>query len=1282
MILFLIILTFFMQNLSDFFAGRKSAWRLFVVLLPLWPFQVVGQFSLDQLNAYIENPAMVAENQEPPHVPLMPFSAVNQALTHDWKNSPYFYSLNGQWKFSWTINPLEAPQEFYRSDFEAGNWPDINVPGTWQMQGWGHNVYRNIPMEFGPYDPPYVPDFINPTGSYIKTFTLPANWQDRNIFLHFEGVKSAYWVWLNGEYVGFDKGSMTPGEFNITPFVRPGENKLAVRVVRWSDGSYLEDQDMWRFSGIYRGVYLFSMPKVFIRDVQVVTDLDGRYRDASLRAKVAVRNTDSVDHQNVTVRARLFDRTGNEVTAVVASLKSLPSYEERLLVLKKPVYNPDKWSAEKPNLYSLTLELFADNNTLFEVLEQKVGFRELEIRDGILLVNGVPIKIKGTNRHEHDSYTGRTMSRERIIQDLTLMKRLNINAIRTSHYPNDPMLYDLTDEFGFYVCDEVNAECHYGESYLAWQPGWEKAFMDRTERYVQRDKNHPSVVMWSMGNECGLAPIHFEMAKYCRAADSTRFIYHQTNEPNGDAPFADICGTRYPSPAFLDFHADTSRRPIIMGEYDHSMGNGGGHLDEYWEIIYRHKNLSGGFIWDWVNQGLQFDLLTTQDESPYHHQTVLMGRPRLVEGKNGNGLLLSGIDDWVEVYPHPIFQINGNELTLECWVKPRGFIGSNSFITKGEHGYALEQNDRDSLTFSITTERRYVLSTFLPRDWNNNWHHIAGIYDGTTMYLYIDGEIVASQSAQGNIARSIHPVCIGKNHERHHEQFPGFLSNAIIDEVHIYRTALPERELGFFRKEPLGKDLLLLSLDFETTHNEGTFLSYGATPQGSGTIDGIVFADRTPQPEAWQVKKSQQPVFVKPMNVLLGKVRIENRFHFTNLNELDTRWQLLGDDRVIESGRLDLDIAPLDYKDVVIPFSLPEPKAGVCYRLVLSFLLKDKTSWAEKGYEVAFSEIVLPIDLPSENKPKLESGAPLTVTENASSIIIAGDDFLYRFDKSSGDLRLLVGGAALIEKGPRLNVWRTPIMNERSEWGISESSIWYDLGLDTLGILVRSVSQEKLFDNAYRIVAEIKSFSQIKKDVAFNHIFEYTFLLSGDILIDHRVRCSVEMPGYPNRDVPWLAKLGLQFEIPESMTHLKWFGRGPFETYPDRKTAARIGLYETLIENIKMPYLIPQDFDNRTDVRWCTLTDDNGSGFAVFSNSVMNVSIDPYENMQHAWYPFQLRRKKGFTLNIDHKVTGVGGTSIQVQSPYRTYPDEYYYRIRIRPVTKFDDVMKMSRMGF
>jgi beta-galactosidase len=1234
------------------------------------------------LGKYIQNPSMVAENQEPAHVTYIPFGTVRQAAEGDWEESPWYQSLNGTWKFFWTKSPLTSPENFFMSDYDCSGWGEIKVPGTWQMQGYDYYIYRNVPMEFAPYDPPKVPLDFNPTGCYIREFKLPENWENRKVFLHFDGVKAAFWVWINGEYTGFDKGSMDPAEYDITSKLRPGTNKIAVKVVRWSDGSYLEDQDMWRFAGMYRGVYLFSVPQAYIRDFCITTDLDENYRDAMLSIKTSIRNTGGEDMQKIIIAARLINKEKNEIAFFTRGLKILEKDREQEILLQKNIDDPLKWSAEKPNLYTLVLELQNAEGQVLEIIEEKVGFREFEIKNAQVLLNGVPIMIKGVNRHEHDPLKGRTMSRELIEKDFRLMKELNINAVRTAHYPNDPVFYDLADEWGFYICDEVNAECHYGEQYLAWQPGWEPAFMDRTIRFVQRDKNHPCVFLWSMGNECGLAPIHYQMAAYTRKADPTRFIYHQTNYPNGDAPFADICGTRYPNPAMLDAIGDTTKRPVILGEYAHAVANALGHFDDYWDRFYRYPSLQGGFIWDWVDQGLMVDLFTTTDRSLYQHTAALMGRPEHIAGKVGRGVLFNGLDDFVEITPHPVLNITGNALTVETWIYPRGFNGSNALITKGQFSFALEQNHTDTISFVVYTDRMNRITAYLPRDWNYNWHHVAGIYNGSEMMIYLDGEKIASGQASGNIKRTYYEITIGKNHQRDHESQPGFISNSVFDEVCIYDIAMDPASLGWSGNPPVVDKHLLLWLPFEDYNNQGKFECYGATPAHSATMDGIIFANRQYQPESWQAKKSHAPVHVRPVFPEEGLVEVQNRYQFTNLNELTMEWEILEDGSVIQQGEMVLDIKPLAIEQIQIPSTRPVVRPGSDYILLIRFLAKKETNWAPAGYEITFEEFRLSFNNDRQAGPPLLEKDTLKVEENETEIMITAGDVHYVFNKSAAKLQQVTcKGTGFLSSGPELNVFRPPVVNEISDWTRAEYKEWYEWGLDSLLHEVEYLYQLQLSEHEYLVKTRIHSYSFKDRTIQFISDFIFTFLGSGDLLIDHTVTCSVEFPARRAKDdIHWFQKVGLQMDLSAGIKELTWYGKGPFETYPDRKTGAKTGIYTVPVDEMVMPYNIPQDFGNHTDVRWAAVINDNGTGLAFVSDDLMNVSMDPYVNLASAWYPYQLKRKENITLNIDHRVSGVGETPITARHPYRTYPDTYHYRLRIRPFDgNLEELVSMGR---
>lgn len=1236
---------------------------VFPALFVLSPSAYAQELSWEKLSLYIENPEMVGENQEPPHVPLVPYESLESAMDHDWETSAWQLPLDGDWRFRYAMNILEAPQYFWEPGYDTKEWSNIKVPGTWQMQGFDHLTFRNIPMEFSPYDPPRVPHDLNPVGSYVRNFFMPATWKDRRIFLHFDGVKSCYWVWINGHYVGFDKGSMDAAEWDVTPYIKDGENLLAVRVMRWCDGSYLEDQDMWRFAGITRNVYLFATPNTHIRDFSLVTDLDGAYRNGTLKVKAFVHNYGNPKSPALSLVATVYDTTGKTITKASAPVPSLFHGRENPVELSIPVNNPFVWSDENPYLYTVILELRNAKNEPVEILDSKTGFRKVEIKNGQLLVNGVPIKLKGTNRHEFDYQLGSVVDPKRLTQELILMKKLNINAIRTSHYPNDPVFYELTDKYGIYVCDEVNAECHYGQDYLASTPGWEKAFMDRTERFIQRDKNHPSVIIWSMGNECGLAPIHYKMAEYAKRVDPTRMVMHQTNNPNGDAPFADICGTRYPSPVQLDLMGDTTKRPLVMGEYAHNCGNSLGHFDEFWDVIYNHKSLQGGFIWDWLDQGVQCDLVTTPDLSSYNNQAVVMERPVLTEGHTGKALAFSGMDDCIEISTHPEHQFR-DQITLECWLYPRGFLNVQHFIGKG-FNIDLGQSTKDSLQFTLITDRTNRLRAAVPADWNFNWHHLAGTFNGREMILYIDGKRLASMKASGRIERASDPFTIAKNHMINDENGQGFFSNAIIDEVRIYDIAIPPSALGFSNNKPAVNKNLIAWLPLDETSKGGKFLYYGSAPTGSPSFDGIINADKTPQPEAWQVKHSQQPVHMEAVNLEKKQFLVENRYAFTSLDHLNATWSLIRNGEEVLNGTLKLNTAPLQSELITIPFRSPEDDA--LYLLQVSFTLKDTTNWSMPGYEVAFSEFNL-TGKPTDVYMEKDNLPNIVLKEDAGSYRFSTGDFNYVFGKSTGMLTSMkVKGKELLKSGPVLSVFRSPTTNERSQWGVAEFDTWYKYGLDTVVHTLRSIDMQKLHSGAYRVTAKIRTSSAECPEVCFDNTLVYTISGDGEIFVDHRVITHLELPVYPPMDIPWIQKIGLKMDLAPGYKTFEWYGPGPFETYPDRKTGAKTGIYKQSISDIVCPYIMPQDFGNHTGAHWACVYAEDGHGLAVISDDLTNVSIDPYVNLETAWYPYQLVRKDAVTLNIDKYVSGVGGTSNAPRDQYQVHPGEYHYSFRLLP---------------
>ncbi|GED57148.1 beta-galactosidase subunit alpha [Brevibacillus formosus] len=530
------------------------------------------------------------------------------ALTYERGATPWFQLLNGHWQFAYAESPLRVPENFFAADYDATEWARIQVPGHWQLQGYGKPHYTDLYYPF-PVDPPHVPS-DNPTGCYLREFTVASDWKNQQVILRFEGVDSAFHVWLNGKEVGYSQGSRLPSEFDVTELLQGGRNRLAVQVYQWSDGTYVEDQDMWYLSGIFRDVSLIARPKLHVRDLAVVTDLDDEYRHGVLRVRVHLENSSANAYDGVSVTVKLLDQSYTPIASLTdTGAGELAAGQEKVVTLELPVQEPKKWSAEEPNLYHLLIAIEQGAGEKTEVIPIRVGFRRIEVKGNNFFVNGVAIRLNGVNRHDHHPDLGRAVPYETMREDVLMMKRHNINAVRTAHYPNDPRFYDLCDQYGLYVMDETDLETHGFQltgniSQLSDDPEWEQTYVERMERMVERDKNHPSIIMWSLGNESGFGCNFRAMAAWCRQADPTRLIHY---EEDREAEVCDVFSTMYSSVEKMIQHGENEhlQKPHIMCEYAHAMGNGPGGLRDYANVFDKYQRLQGGFVWEWIDHGLR-----------------------------------------------------------------------------------------------------------------------------------------------------------------------------------------------------------------------------------------------------------------------------------------------------------------------------------------------------------------------------------------------------------------------------------------------------------------------------------------------------------------------------------------------------------------------------------------------------------------------------------------------------------------------------------------------------
>ncbi|GAA5510205.1 glycoside hydrolase family 2 TIM barrel-domain containing protein [Novipirellula caenicola] len=1213
-----------------------------------------------------ENEQIVSQNKQPPRATSLPFADRESAIQATPEATPYFQSLNGIWKFNWVKQPSDRPVDFYRPDFDVRQWDDLAVPSNWQMHGYGVPLYSNIPYPFKK-DPPRVMgeppkhftnfDQRNPVGSYRRQFAIPEQWKDRQTFLQFNGVDSAFYVWVNGEKVGYSQDSRTPALFNITSFLQPGENTLAVEVYRYSDGSYLEDQDFWRLSGIFRDVFLWSAAPLHVRDFFVHTDLDSDYQDAKLSVDIEIANSGNSE-QSFTVAAELIDDQNATVFRDVIATGKVPANRSTNRTLTKDVVAPKLWSAENPNLYRLLLTLSDDQGNVIEVTTSRVGFRKVEIKQGLLHINGKYVYLKGVNRHEHDPDTGHTVSTASMIEDIKLMKQFNINAVRTSHYPNDPQWYDLCDQYGLYLVDEANIESHgmgYGQESLAKDPAWGKAHLDRTERMVERDKNHPSVIIWSLGNEAGNGVNFMDDYDWIKKRDPSRPVQYE--RAGYDDRNTDI---RCPMYAGIDeivsYASKNPDRPLILCEYAHAMGNSVGNFQDYWDAIESYDHLQGGFIWDWVDQGLRKTIPTmviVKDQQNSDLSANVIGD---VDAEKGvTGAVVVGRSKALQLTETLTLEavINGNHASAFC-----------PLISKGDHQYLLRL-DAKGINFTLYTDAWKGLHvTYDNAQLHEGQNRITATYDGKHQRLYVNGKQVGEKELQGTIHPSVFDVNIGRNSE-----VTNRVSSLPIREARIYNRPLSAEEVANVQQR--GKEGLVLDLDLRKTQQQqrpanspDTFFAYGGDfgdqpNDGNFCMNGLVQPDRRLNPHLWEVKKVHQNIKVTAVDLANGKFAVQNKFLFTNLNEFIAKWVIRRDGDPIRSGTLDrLDIAPLTSDEITLPVDGLDDQNGEIL-LTISFELPAPLPWADAGHRIAWDQFVLH-DWSTSLTTDSEEPTRVVVSETQDQVEITAGKTVATFAKSSGELRSLeVDGHALFS-GPLVpQFWKAPNDNQYRNKYLSRLGAWRNAA-DQRTLTKMMVEEQK--DHVDVITESDLPVGDARLTL------RYSIFPGGHIHV-----VSDYDPGQGER--PLIPRFGMQVKVPQAMDQVRWYGRGPQETYWDRKTGGEIAVYESSVDEMVHPYCRPQDVGNRTDVRWIAVVDKAGRGLKFTGKAPVSMSAWPFtiEDVETASHPYQLPRRDFNLLSIDAKLHGVGGDNswgAQTHAQYTIPGDQpLHYEFTISPIT-------------
>ena len=1261
---------------------------------------------LENLPYYLENPAVFEMGQESGRAYHIPSQSI---------------SLNGKWRFQYYESPYDVPKDFFKPSFNIRRWAFIDVPSNWEMQGFGQAIFRNVSAPFavtmpeslldqyrrvledpnasemqkrmasrrlqsGPANPfavqlPNVPMDFNPTGAYRTTFNIPSSWKGEQVFLRFEKVASGSFVWVNGRQVGYNEGAQEPSEYNITEFIKPGNNTLAVMVVKYCDGYYLEGQDYWRLAGIFDDVTVYATPQARIYDWQVITDFGQDYKDSDLSISVDVRGY-QINKDGYKVRASV-SKDGREVASLSSQAFSLTPGSLKTLKLAQKVSTPQKWSSETPVLYDLKMELLDASGKVVDSVSKKMGFKKTEIRQGVFYLNGQPLKVSAVNSHMQHPDMGHTMTEDVIRKDFEILKQFNFNGVRTSHYPPVNKYLDLADEYGIFIIDETGDESHATE-YVSEMPEFTEMYRERSRRMVLRDRNHACVLIWSAGNESGEGDNITEVIRTGKSLDPTRFWMYGGNAAKH--PAEEIVGPRYPSPLELEMGYGLDKqdmRPSFMDEYLSVAGNGGGAVKDYWDAIYSHPKSMGGALWDFVSVGINQPVRALKDKSGNAVPAHIMGNARLVKGPTGNAIDLNKQDQWVQVYRADAVEISGDKLTLTLDLLPRHYNASGGYlITKGDNQFGLKQQGADKLDFYIDNGQRQVLTADLPSNWEGNWHNLTATYDGKTMRIFIDGTEAATMPMTGSIRNLPLSLCIGRSEEALGQDTNVYICDAIIDNVGVFADA--------FRPSALDPSKAALWLDFEEETNEGTFWTYGI---GARTY-GCIWPDRTPQPEIWELKKCTQPLSFTLVDPENGVVEVWNRNHFLNASYYKTSWTLTADNDIVASGIMDLDVAPLSRKVVHIPLSRPNAVPGKEYRLNFSSVLAKDEIWASAGHEVSWDQFELESwNVPAAPRPA--SRGRVRLASDPDYIVASGEGFEYRFDARTGSLiSAKVSGRELITEPLRLNAWRAPVANELDGWNGNSAgpaqvsgyasighrqvlaSHYYSAGLDKLNIIPVSVQAREAGDDVLVEVrdlsmpgrgsmrdAQLDAYIMGRSYNGFDETFSWRIFGDGTLTLEHKVHPQGQMPA-------WLPRLGLTLSLDKSLREIEWYGRGPQASYPDRKSGYRIGIWKSDMDEMYEPYLIPQDYGLRTDNRWVRLTDASGVGleFSMDSPFAFNAYDCTTDNLTKAVYQYQLVRGGDITLNLDYATSGVGDTARGIFGAYRAYPGAYEHTLTIRPL--------------
>ncbi len=1193
------------------------------------------------------NPEIVEINRLAPRAHFTAFPDIKSAKSTN--TSPWNKSLNGDWDFHWSVNPASRPLDFYKTDYSTSSWDKIKVPSNWQMQGYGVPIYNNSLYPFNP-TPPFIDQTFNPVGSYKRTFTVPADWDKKRVLIHFAGVDSSVKLWINGQEVGYAEGSRTPSEFDITKFLKSGENQLAVEVVRFSSAAWLEDQDFYRLSGIFRDVSLICQnPEQNIRDFKLVTELDNQYQNAQLNLEIELENATAGS-----VEIQLEDSNG----------KSILSHSQKItgkqLEISQPVIQPKLWSAELPNLYNLYITHKDSSGKVIEVIPWRFGFRSVEIKDDRLRVNGQPIVIAGVNRHEHSAIGGHYITREEMIKDIVTMKQLNFNAVRTAHYPNDPVFYALCDEYGLYVADEANVEAH-GFQKIATDPMFAASHQHRMQRMVIRDKNFTSVISWSLGNESGSGGNHNDNYTWTKQNDYRPVAYQR----HGSNDFTDYSTPFYKDPENLAAYARKkgNTKPLIQCEYAHAMGNSTGNMREYWDIHWEENVCQGGYAWDWMDQGLQLD---TPERSWIQLDKYPNGL-HLMEGAQANKSGLRGI----------LYLNRDTEASLsDSWsvdmqlTSPPKTSDSAAYFPlfsrdSGSGALFIEDNQLVYQVFSGVLTK--VTATLPDAFFDGKKHQLQFVKNSSELSFYLDGKLFKKEAVSA------------KSSQRSKGMFafgPGVgtgLVPARIDDSAPTMASIKVVPGAVDPAKPTQPNEVVFDFDFtqpfKVVHSRpagGHFFAYGGYFENrrgrrnddNFCMNGVVDSICQPHPGGNTFKYVQQPFATTLSDAKSWQFTIRNRNFFAPLDDsVQAAWTLTENGKVIDQGQLEnLQLAPQQETSITLPVKSFKQLAGAEYRVQFRYSLTKETSWSPAGHLIAWDDFQVAYQ---EVAPQFTEGQ-LKLNKSADITTVSGSDFELKFDHKLGTLVSFSKSGKDLLAGPMLpDFWRALTDNDKGAKGKNtriKDTKWKTANqLNDVKVEVKQNSPSHV---------TISSSAKLST-VAANYSLNFDVYGDGQVVVNAKMQPTA-------KDESLMLRFGLQTPVAKNLSQIDWYGHGPLETYQDRNYEI-IGNYSRSVDEMFVDYSEPQEYGNIHGVRRALLHDGSGHGIEVIASAAKPVEFSarryPHAEISRWKYGYQLPPSDEVYMNIDHKQMGIGGNNSWGKialEPYHLPVQEYAYQFILK----------------